>query len=51
VLSTVRQGESGLGLNAQRSAVEAIIGQHGGTILGSFVEIETGEEVGPPGVR
>jgi DNA invertase Pin-like site-specific DNA recombinase len=36
-VSTARQGESGLGLEAQRSAVEAFAAQHGGAIVASFV--------------
>jgi DNA invertase Pin-like site-specific DNA recombinase len=42
-VSTVRQGESGLGLEAQRVAVEAFARQHSGTIAASFVEVETGK--------
>ena len=42
-VSTVRQGESGLGLEAQRTAVEAFARQHGGAIVASFVEVETGK--------
>jgi DNA invertase Pin-like site-specific DNA recombinase len=42
-VSTVRQGESGLGLEAQRVAVEAFARQHGGAIAASFVEVETGK--------
>jgi DNA invertase Pin-like site-specific DNA recombinase len=47
-VSTVRQGESGLGLEAQQAAVEAFARQHGGAILGSFVEVETGKRSDRP---
>jgi DNA invertase Pin-like site-specific DNA recombinase len=47
-VSTVRQGESGLGLDAQRTAVEAFARQHGGTITASFVEVETGKRSDRP---
>jgi DNA invertase Pin-like site-specific DNA recombinase len=42
-VSTVRQGESGLGLEAQRATVEAFARQHAGIILESFVEVESGK--------
>ncbi len=42
-VSTVRQGESGLGLEAQRAAVETFVGLHGGAIVTSYVEVETGK--------
>jgi DNA invertase Pin-like site-specific DNA recombinase len=47
-VSTARQGESGLGLEAQRAAVEAFARQHGGTIIASFVEVETGKRSDRP---
>src|SRR5215475_7045994 len=47
-VSTARQGESGLGLEAQRAAVEAFARQHGGTIVASFVEVETGKRSDRP---
>ena len=47
-VSTVRQGESGLGLDAQRLAVEAFTRQHGGAIVASFVEVETGKRSDRP---
>jgi DNA invertase Pin-like site-specific DNA recombinase len=47
-VSTVRQGESGLGLEAQRATVEAFARQHGGTIVSSFVEVETGKRSDRP---
>jgi DNA invertase Pin-like site-specific DNA recombinase len=47
-VSTIRQGESGLGLEAQRAAVEAFARQHGGAIVASFVEVETGKRSDRP---
>ncbi len=47
-VSTIRQGESGLGLEAQRAAVEAFARQHGGAILSSYVEVETGKRSDRP---
>ena len=47
-VSTVRQGESGLGLEAQRAAVEAFARQHGGAIVASYVEVETGKRADRP---
>lgn len=42
-VSTERQGQSGLGLEAQRSAVEAHIAASAGRLLSEFVEIESGK--------
>jgi DNA invertase Pin-like site-specific DNA recombinase len=47
-VSTVRQGESGLGLEAQRATVEAFARQHGASIVASFVEVETGKRSDRP---
>ncbi|GEP59651.1 recombinase family protein [Reyranella soli] len=47
-VSTVRQGESGLGLEAQRAAVEAFARQHGGAIVASYIEVETGKRSDRP---
>jgi DNA invertase Pin-like site-specific DNA recombinase len=47
-VSTVRQGESGLGLEAQRAAVEAFARQHGGAIVASYVKVETGKRSDRP---
>lgn len=41
-VSTQRQGISGLGIEAQRAAVEQYVAQSGGTLLQEYVEIETG---------
>ena len=42
-VSTERQGRSGLGLEAQRAAVEAYAMQCSGRVLESFTEIESGK--------
>jgi DNA invertase Pin-like site-specific DNA recombinase len=41
-VSTQQQGRSGLGLDAQRSAVGAYLGGHG-QLVADFVEVETGK--------
>jgi DNA invertase Pin-like site-specific DNA recombinase len=41
--STQRQGHSGLGLDAQRAAVDAHLHSVGGTLCESFTEIESGK--------
>lgn len=41
-VSTGRQEESGLGLAAQRTAIAAHIKQHGGTLIRTYEEIESG---------
>jgi hypothetical protein len=45
---TVRQGESGLGLEAQPAAVEGFARQHGGAIVSTYVEIETSKRSDRP---
>ncbi len=42
-VSTKRQGESGLGLSAQQAAVAGFTAQHGFTLCGEFVEVESGK--------
>ena len=42
-VSTVGQGKSGLGLDAQRQAIAAFATAQGGEIVAEFVEIETGK--------
>jgi DNA invertase Pin-like site-specific DNA recombinase len=41
-VSTQKQGQSGLGLEAQRSAVDTYVKSEGGKLVESFTEIETG---------
>lgn len=42
-VSTARQGRSGLGLDAQKTAVTAYLDAHGGNVLATFTEIESGK--------
>lgn len=42
-VSTARQGQSGLGLEAQREAVRAYLAGNGGPPVADFVEIESGK--------
>lgn len=42
-VSTAKQGRSGLGLEAQRAAVEAFVQGRSGRIVAEFVEVETGK--------
>lgn len=41
-VSTARQGQSGLGLEAQRAAVTSLVNVRGGMLLETFVEVESG---------
>jgi DNA invertase Pin-like site-specific DNA recombinase len=41
-VSTARQGRSGLGLAAQRQAIEAFAGARGSEVLARFTEVESG---------
>lgn len=43
-VSTTRQGQSGLGLDAQRNSVTRYIAEKGGEIIGEFTEIESGKK-------
>jgi DNA invertase Pin-like site-specific DNA recombinase len=47
-VSTKQQGESGLGLEAQKAAAEAYVKQHGGEIIGEYQEVETGKNCRRP---
>lgn len=42
-VSTARQGCSGLGLEAQRSAINAFVIQRSGALLETFMEVESGK--------
>lgn len=42
-VSTKTQGVSGLGLDSQKSSTDNYIKQHGGLIVGSYVEVESGK--------
>lgn len=46
-VSTSRQGQSGLGLEAQRHAVDQYVSQQRGTLLATFTEVETGKGFKP----
>jgi DNA invertase Pin-like site-specific DNA recombinase len=49
-VSTKQQGESGLGLEAQKAAAEAYVTQHGGEIIGEYEEVETGKNCRRPAI-
>jgi DNA invertase Pin-like site-specific DNA recombinase len=42
-VSTQKQGRSGLGLEAQRAAIQALCAQRGGVIIKDFTEVESGK--------
>ncbi|MFM7269708.1 MAG: recombinase family protein [Vulcanococcus sp.] len=47
-VSTARQGESGLGLEAQRAKVEAMAAERGAVVVAEFMEIESGRKADRP---
>jgi DNA invertase Pin-like site-specific DNA recombinase len=47
-VSTVRQGRSGLGLEAQQEAVRQYLASVGGTLTAEFTEVETGKRNARP---
>jgi DNA invertase Pin-like site-specific DNA recombinase len=47
-VSTVRQGESGLGLEAQRAKVAAMAQQRGATVVAEYTEVESGRKADRP---
>lgn len=47
-VSTARQGESGLGLDAQRAKVAALADQRGAVVAAEFVEVESGRKADRP---
>lgn len=49
-VSTARQGESGLGLEAQREAVTRYVEQVGGVLIDEVVEVESGKLKDRPGL-
>jgi len=42
-VSTAQQGSSGLGLDAQGAAIERYAAKAGGTVIGTFTEVESGK--------
>lgn len=47
-VSTQKQGHSGLGLEAQRAAVEGFTRQQGGKIVAEYIEVESGKRADRP---
>ena len=47
-VSTQQQGAEGLGMEAQRAAVEAYVRQVGGELAAEFVEVESGKRSDRP---
>ncbi|HMX02890.1 MAG TPA: recombinase family protein, partial [Cyclobacteriaceae bacterium] len=41
-VSTKRQGQSGLGLEAQRESIRTYVERNGGEIIAEFVEVKSG---------
>lgn len=50
-VSTERQGRSGLGLEAQQTAVRAFLDQRGGKVIESFTEVESGRRDDRPKLK
>lgn len=47
-VSTQKQGQSGLGLEAQRHSVNEFISQYGGEVIDHYVEVESGKKADRP---
>jgi DNA invertase Pin-like site-specific DNA recombinase len=47
-VSTARQGASGLGIEAQRQAIDGFIAQRGGKLIARFTEVESGRNPDRP---
>ena len=47
-VSTARQGESGLGLEAQREKVAQLAAGRGAVVVAEFVEVESGRKADRP---
>jgi DNA invertase Pin-like site-specific DNA recombinase len=50
-VSTVKQGRSGLGLEAQQAAVEQYLAAHNGNVVGTFKETESGKRADRPDLQ
>jgi DNA invertase Pin-like site-specific DNA recombinase len=50
-VSTVRQGQSGLGLEAQKAAVEAFVNANHGELLRAYTEVESGKRSDRPELK
>lgn len=47
-VSTKRQGESGLGLEAQQNTVHGLADRYEGPVIAEFIEVETGKDTSRP---
>jgi len=47
-VSTQKQGQSGLGLDAQKQAVSEFLAQLGGEVIAEFIEVESGKRADRP---
>jgi DNA invertase Pin-like site-specific DNA recombinase len=50
-VSTTRQGASGLGIEAQRQAIDGFVAQKAGTLLARFTEVESGRNPDRPELK
>ena len=47
-VSTARQGASGLGIEAQRQAIDGFVAQRNATLIARFTEVESGRNPDRP---
>lgn len=50
-VSTARQGQSGLGMEAQQTAIDSYVAANAATVLAEFVEVESGRKNDRPQLR